>query len=471
MPKTLPMTGERYIPGMLGDIVLEHMHRYVLTLDLVKNKNVLDIASGEGYGSYLLASVATHVTGVDINSDAIEYARQKYQLPNIDFCVGSCESIPLADKSVEIVVSFETIEHHDKHQEMIREIYRVLKDDGLLIISSPNKKFYSDIPSFNNEFHIKELYFDEFHDLLRQYFPNVELYGQRVLKSSVITPLSSKSRLFKHFQSQENQNSISDEIRDPIYFIILAGKNSTPPKLDISIYENKNDYIFHEAKMYWKSDKRSYTEQYSTSINYPANNQHQQIELVFPSESDSITNIRLDISNTLAIIDIETIQLLSPTMEILWTWNGNPNDFQDKEQTFISDNPDNNVITVISLGDDPKFELKIPIETCLQIKEGYILFLQLKAYNYSSMIEKLANILEPTIFFQKTKHIKYIQTDISLNIQKSLNDIIELIGELQKTKKTALNQNKNYLDKINTEITRSEAQLTLLKKLLTSSLN
>ena len=123
--------------GDHGDIELEHLHRYAIARDLAYGKDVLDIACGEGYGSELLATVARKVTGVDISEEAIAHAARKYVRPNIAFAVGSCACIPLAEANVDLVVSFETIEHHDRHLEMMQEIGRVLRPTGVLIISSP----------------------------------------------------------------------------------------------------------------------------------------------------------------------------------------------------------------------------------------------------------------------------------------------------------------------------------------------
>src|SRR5579884_1636989 len=140
----MDFTGERYVPAIEGQIKYEHLHRYALCLELVAGKTVLDIASGEGYGAALLASVATSVTGVDVDAATVEHAKHSYYKPNLTFLAGTCERIPLPDSSFDIVTSFETIEHHDKHDEMLDEIKRVLKPGGALIISSPNRLTYSD---------------------------------------------------------------------------------------------------------------------------------------------------------------------------------------------------------------------------------------------------------------------------------------------------------------------------------------
>ena len=129
-------TGERFLPEISGDIEIEHMHRYIYALSHADGKMVLDIASGEGYGSALLAGRAKSVIGVDVDESTIAQAKQKYQAPNLEFRSGTCSKIPLTDASVDLVVSFETIEHHDEHQQMLAELKRVLKPGGLAIISS-----------------------------------------------------------------------------------------------------------------------------------------------------------------------------------------------------------------------------------------------------------------------------------------------------------------------------------------------
>src|SRR5205085_7058452 len=96
--------------------------------------------------------------GVDIDEVSVNHAAKKYAASNLEFKTGAVEKIPVESTSIDVVVSFETIEHHDKHEEMMQEIKRILKEDGLLIISTPDKKYYADIPAHQNPFHIKELY-------------------------------------------------------------------------------------------------------------------------------------------------------------------------------------------------------------------------------------------------------------------------------------------------------------------------
>src|SRR5213594_2641572 len=190
----MEFTGERYIPSLEGQIKYEHLHRYALSLGFVAGKSVMDIASGEGYGAALLASKAQSVTGVDSDPESIKHAKHTYYASNLSFVVGNCDSVPLPGASFDVVTSFETIEHHDEHDEMLREIKRVLKPEGILIISSPNRLTYSDEPGYTNPFHVKELYYDEFYELLRKQFKYVRVYGQRLATASFVGPLQDSTQ-------------------------------------------------------------------------------------------------------------------------------------------------------------------------------------------------------------------------------------------------------------------------------------
>ncbi len=155
----------------------EHIHRYNFAARWVRNKRVLDIASGEGYGCYgLLNAGAKSVIGVDIDPLACAHAARKYK---IDVCVGSAEAIPIETGSVDVAVSFETIEHVPNPDRFVYEISRVLRPDGLLIISTPDKNLYSPPGKERNAYHCSEMTPDEFQALLRSAFPKISLFGQR----------------------------------------------------------------------------------------------------------------------------------------------------------------------------------------------------------------------------------------------------------------------------------------------------
>jgi len=184
----MEITGERFVPGITDQTALDHFNRYYFVINQIdlSDKTVLDLASGEGYGSDLLACHSKQVFGVDISDEVIEHAKSKYIKNNLTFLTGSADNIPLLDDTIDVFVSFETIEHHEHHKEMMSEIKRVLKKDGILIISSPDKLNYTDTPNFYNPFHVKELYYEEFRTLIKEAFAFNYFFCQRVFTGSII---------------------------------------------------------------------------------------------------------------------------------------------------------------------------------------------------------------------------------------------------------------------------------------------
>lgn len=228
-------TGERFVPEESGNIVIEHLHRYLSAATLVDSKVVLDIASGEGYGSDLLARHAEQVYGVDVAADAVEHASARYRRDNLEFRVGDCSNIPLPDHSVDIIVSFETLEHYDQHEESFIEFKRVLRPGGKLLISSPDKKYYSDARNYHNEFHVKELYEEEFRELVGRHFKNTVFYTQRIAFGSVLLPVSEQTAT-RSYRYTQNEITSSTGVVEPLYLMALAS-DGEPGALEAGIFE------------------------------------------------------------------------------------------------------------------------------------------------------------------------------------------------------------------------------------------
>src|SRR5258706_1830146 len=115
---TLESTGERFLPWLLDadhSTAYEHVHRYLFATQFVENKRVLDIACGEGFGTAMLAQKAKHVIGVDIDAATLDHARHHHTHANIEFERGDAQDLDIEHNSIDLVVSFETIEHFTSH--------------------------------------------------------------------------------------------------------------------------------------------------------------------------------------------------------------------------------------------------------------------------------------------------------------------------------------------------------------------
>jgi ubiquinone/menaquinone biosynthesis C-methylase UbiE len=247
MTAELAFTGERYVPGVQGEIWIEHWHRYHFAARMAAGKRVLDVACGEGYGSALLALVADSVTGADLSAEAIAHARAAYpSLPHLAFIEAPCTRLPVPDASFDLVVSFETVEHIQEQGAFVDEIRRVLAPGGVLLISCPNKREYSDRRQYANEFHVKELYRDELASLLARRFAHTAWYGQRPGFFSVIAP-ESQPRAGQLVEVEEPRAAeASPVVANPMYFLVCASDAPGPLAqfpATLSVLSDRDDWL------------------------------------------------------------------------------------------------------------------------------------------------------------------------------------------------------------------------------------
>src|SRR5262249_37793073 len=149
-----------------------------------------------------------------------------YLKSNLDFKVGSITDIPIEGNNVfDVVVCFEALEHIKEHENLLKEVKRLLTPAGLFIVSTPNKRTYSDETQFSNPFHLRELYFDEFKELLGSHFKWLNVLGQRIYCNSNIWPLFWPSGRVAEYvieKGTDQFNFVANEKRVPTYFIALA---------------------------------------------------------------------------------------------------------------------------------------------------------------------------------------------------------------------------------------------------------
>jgi 2-polyprenyl-3-methyl-5-hydroxy-6-metoxy-1,4-benzoquinol methylase len=161
-----------------------HLDRYRFAAARVKRQRVLDCACGTGYGVRLLCEQgnAAQVIGVDIAPASVDYARRHHGVVSAVYLCASADRLPLADGSVDVVTSFETIEHVPDDHSLIEEFHRVLRPNGQLIVSTPNQWPLKDTP-----FHVREYDRNSFIAVLESCFNCLEIYNQN---SDSDTPLN-----------------------------------------------------------------------------------------------------------------------------------------------------------------------------------------------------------------------------------------------------------------------------------------
>ncbi len=158
--------------------------------------------------------------------------------------------MPLPDASVDLAVSFETVEHITEQKEFLAELARVLKPGGVLVMSCPNKLEYSDKRDYVNEFHVKELYRAELAQLVGAQFPHVAWYGQRPSFFSVITPESMEGAAAQVVEvDEEHPDEASDAISNPLYFLVAASRDAAAlaaMQPAVSVFSDRGDWVHRD---------------------------------------------------------------------------------------------------------------------------------------------------------------------------------------------------------------------------------
>lgn len=176
--------GERPLGGKpFDEMDGVHTKPYIYAAQFVQDKSVLDCGCGGGYGSdYLAKNGARTVIGTDLSVWSIDQAKMLYKQDNLQFLVMDGTDLKFKDCIFDVVTSFQVIEHLRDCKKHLSEVKRVLKPGGIFIIATPNKNITSphrEKPIF--PFHIKEFYPNELYTLLRGYFEEVKVMGQKIV--------------------------------------------------------------------------------------------------------------------------------------------------------------------------------------------------------------------------------------------------------------------------------------------------
>jgi len=425
----LEFTGERFIPNIpeLKHLYQEHIIRYQFASQFVREKKVLDAGCGTGYGSFLiLKQGATHVTGIDNSSEAIDFCKKHYRDKNLDFKIDDCTKCHLKDSSYDVVVSFEVIEHVSDANSCLSEMKRVMKKNGIFVVSTPNKLIYPE----GNIFHTKEFSESEFKSLLKKFFKNVTILYENYPSSLGI------------FRSGQQQNM--DEIDIPNHGI---GEKDNSALYFVAVCSDVKVQV--QNKLFLFNDKTSLLE------NYPN-------LLKTQKEFEERTNWALELDEKLKQKNEESISIRTK-------FDSEISKKESKIDKLSSDiSSKKSKIDKLSSDISSKKSKIDKLSSGISSKESKIDELSSDLSSKESKIDKLSSDLS-----SKESKIDELSSDISLKssqldeIQQSLskqeNEVYEIKDSLLKSKIdeliSDLSSKKSKIEKLSSDISSKSSQL------------
>jgi 2-polyprenyl-3-methyl-5-hydroxy-6-metoxy-1,4-benzoquinol methylase len=220
-------TGERILLAKETPLMIaRHFRAYQYASDYCRGKIVLDIGSGDGYGSHYLCGVAKSVTGLDYSAEAVQYAREKYPKVNLTYRQLDVKNLFTISDKFEVVCCFQVIEHLADTDSFLKNIRALLASNGVFIVSTCNIKDASPgqtTPA--NKFHVKEYAYQEFKDLLDKHFGSVHIVGlKRTARLNFFHRLK-KIGLLKQLYINSGPQSFKiapDNLEDSLDFIAVC---------------------------------------------------------------------------------------------------------------------------------------------------------------------------------------------------------------------------------------------------------
>ena len=157
---------------------LIHLVAYEEAAKLASDRVVLDVGCNIGYGTALVGRESRETIGVDVSPKSVEAANEQNAAANIRYQVIDGLRLPFGNATFDLVVSFQVIEHIFAPDSYLSEIRRVLKPGGTVILTTPNAavRLYPGMKPWNR-FHVREYKAHELEELLKTWFPTVEVKG------------------------------------------------------------------------------------------------------------------------------------------------------------------------------------------------------------------------------------------------------------------------------------------------------
>ena len=204
-------TGERCCADFPDDNFSNHLKVYKFATQFCDRKAILDVGCGTGYGTHHLAESAGSIIGIDVSRQAIRYARRHYVRDNLQFLRMSAESLRFADRSFDFIISTENFEHLRDHRANLREMARVLNDDGMLFLATPNPEMFVGV---DNPHHTHEFPYDELLQIVQ------ESFGESLVSENLLRPSTEDGRRMKEEREKRGALGTNLSLNPPLW-----GKN------------------------------------------------------------------------------------------------------------------------------------------------------------------------------------------------------------------------------------------------------
>lgn len=250
---------------LIGDPALEyaHIHRYIHAIPFVEGKTVLDLGSVDGYGAQLLAGSASQVVGVYADETVVRRTRERYRRDNLEFVFSAVTNVPVSESQVfDVVTCFETIERIAQPTELLAEIKRLLKPNGILILSMCSKKTARGEETVGGNFRQhSDLDFQGFQSLLRQYFRHSRFLGQGIFAHSGMWPIGGYDSTVREYTMRREGSEFDlagEGRRTPLYYIAIASDSELPADPGGSVLvDSGNELLLEKDRLLAESQAES----------------------------------------------------------------------------------------------------------------------------------------------------------------------------------------------------------------------
>jgi SAM-dependent methyltransferase len=197
-PTELLDTGERMIPPDQDEtsiVFARHLFAYQFAKQFVSDKSVVDLGCGTGYGASLIAQDASRVVGIERDANALSYCNRHYSSRNVVFKAGDAAHLS-AEGTFDVSIAFQVIEHLENPDRFLRDMKKITRNGGVILITTPNSRLAPQKRS-DNPFHKSEMGFPEFQGLIGRTFLNSQIFGITFSTDSRLRAILLRSPLYR----------------------------------------------------------------------------------------------------------------------------------------------------------------------------------------------------------------------------------------------------------------------------------